>query len=163
MYGRRKLTRVELIVYASLVGVLLLIFASQVAEYMELAEKAAMESTATNVTAALNLRYASLVMAGTTIDAERWTTANPFELANAFPPGYRGELAAWASMPRERPAWLFDSVRHEVLYLPRLHKHLQVGGAPAGEVRFGLRRGPSGFGFALTPSQAYEWRVSPDR
>jgi hypothetical protein len=157
MFGRRKLTRVEMAVYAFIIAVVVAVFSSYVLTYMELAEKVAMETTVTNTTAAINIRYAMLVMDGHGSQAARWTSANPFELARTFPANYRG-TAGTAAGSVDRPAWLFDAGRAELIYLPRLYSHLSHGDAD--EVRFRLERHPSGFGFVLAPTSSYTWEVA---
>jgi hypothetical protein len=154
MYGRRKLTRVEIAVYAVLVATLVVVFFRYLMDYMEMAEKTAMETTVSNVTTAINLRYASLIMTGKAADEKRWRTENPFRLAEAFPPNYRGTMGAEQRLEADRPSWVFDPLRAELVYLPRLHSHLA-----ADEVRFRLKRHPSGFGFLLAPSPPYDWRL----
>lgn len=155
MYGRRRLTRVEVAVYAFIVATLLVVFANYVLEYMEMAEKAAMETTVNNVTAAINLRYASARLAGEPIAIARWTAANPFEVARSFPPNYRGTLGDQDLEQLDRPAWLFDALRGELIYLPRLHSHLGDGALEG--VRFRLQPNASGFGFVLAPTSPYQW------
>ena len=158
MYGRRKLARVEIAVYAAIVAALVVIFSSYLIDYMEMAEKTAMETTVSNVTAAINLRYASLVMAGERSSTAQWGNANPFELARAFPPNYRGELGAEERSELDRPAWVFDAPRAELVYLPRLHSFL--GDGTIDELRFRLLPHPSGFGFQLAPTLPYTWRFA---
>jgi hypothetical protein len=158
MYGRRKLTRAETAVYAGVIAVLIVVFTSYVLDFMEMAEKAAMETTVSTVTSALNVHYARRVMAGEAVDARRWLAGNPFELARAFPAGYMGELDGRDPSTFDRPAWFFDTARREVLYLPRLRRHLS---SPFGsEVRFQLARRPSGLGFVLAPTSPYEWGLT---
>lgn len=158
MYGRRSLTRVELAVYAAIVATLVVIFSSYLIDYMEMAEKTAMETTVSNVTAAINLRYATLVMAGERAGAAQWSSANPFELARAFPPNYRGERGAEQRLELDRPAWVFDELRAELVYLPRLHRYL--GDGTLDELRFRLEPNSSGFGFQLAPTLPYTWRLA---
>lgn len=155
MYGRRRLTRIEMAVYAFIVAALLVVFARYVLEYMEMAEKAAMETTVMDVAAAINLRYASAMVAGQPITPAEWTAANPFELARAFPPNYRGTVDEQDEADLDRPAWLFDSLRAELVYLPRLHSYLEDGTVE--ELRFRLERHRSGFGFVLAPTSPYRW------
>ena len=157
MYGRRKLTRVELAVYAVIIAAAFVAFASYVLDYMEMAEKAAMEMTVSNVSSALNVYYATQVMTGAQTESANWTKRNPFELAHTFPPGYLGELGQRDTATVARPAWLFDAANAELLYLPRLHSHLSS--ALPGELRFRLRHRGSGFGFMLVPAAPYEWTV----
>lgn len=158
MYGRRRLTRVEMAIYAVVIATLVVVFADYAVDYMEMAEKMAMETTVTNVTAALNIRYAAAVMTGEAIDPKRWMAGNPFELAKAFPPSYAGEVSGAASAPASRPAWFFDTARKQAVYLPRLHSHLEVADGSE-EVRFRLRPHPSGFGFVLVPARSYSWTL----
>ena len=157
MYGRRKLTRVEMAVYAVMVAALIVVFASYMLDYMEIAEKTAMETTVRNVNSALNLSYAGRLIAGERLDKAQWIGANPFELARTFPPGYAGELLTADSATLARPAWFFDSRSREIVYLPRLYKHLRA--TEEGEVRFRLEPHPSGLGFALVPTSTYDWSL----
>jgi len=94
MYGRRQLSRVEVAVYAVAIGTLCTVFISYLTDYMEMAEKVAMETTVRNVTAAINLRYAMQVMTGDRRRTEQWTRENPFEVAN---------LSAELSRPARQP------------------------------------------------------------
>jgi len=158
MYGRRRLTRVEIAVYAVIVGTLVVVFFSYLTDYMEMAEKTAMETTVRNVTAAINLRYAILVMSGEGKRTELWPAQNPFELAQTFPPNYRGLLDKQGEAEPSRPTWLFDAPRGEVVYRPRLSGHL-AGGA-GDELRFKLEHGSLGDGFKLVPTTPYSWEVS---
>jgi hypothetical protein len=157
MYGRRRLSRVEVAVYAVVIGTLCTVFFSYLTDYMEMAEKTAMETTVRNVTAAINLKYALKVMTGDPKRTERWTRENPFDLAQTFPPNYRGLLES-PDARAERPAWLFDAPRAELVYLPRLYKHLEEGAVD--ELRFKLQRSPSGHGFVLAPTTVYSWQLS---
>ena len=157
MYGRRRLTRVEMAVYAFIVAALIAVFSSYILDYMEMAEKAAMETTVANVTSAINVRYALLVMSSRQADASRWFRGNPFELAGVTPPNYRGVLGAAATEDTGRPAWLFDAITAEVVYLPRLYSHLD--GGEVDQLRFRLEPAGSGFGFALVPARPYRWRL----
>jgi hypothetical protein len=105
MYGRRRLSRVEVAVYAVVIGTLCTVFFSYLTDYMEMAEKTAMETTVRNVTAAINLRYAMQVMTGDRKRTEQWTRENPFDLAKTFPPNYHG-LVGSPDAAAERPAWV---------------------------------------------------------
>lgn len=158
MYGRRRLTRIEIAVYAVIVGTLVMVFFSYLTDYMEMAEKTAMETTVKNVTAAINFRYATLMLTGERKRTEQWATENPFKIAQAFPPSYRGELGARDRAQLERPAWVFDAVSAELVYLPRLYRHLDDG--EGNELRFRLERQPSGNGFVLAPTTLYSWDLS---
>jgi hypothetical protein len=158
MYGRRRLSRVEVAVYAVVIGTLCTVFFSYLTDYMEMAEKVAMETTVKNVNAAINLRYATLVLTGERKRTERWPSENPFDIAHAFPPNYRGLLAGQDRADLPRPAWVYDAPRAELIYFPRLYSHLEDGGLD--ELRFRLQRHPSGHGFVLAPTSPYFWDFS---
>lgn len=155
MYGRRRLTRVEMAVYAFIVAALIAVLSTYVLDYMEMAEKAAMETTVANVTSAINLRYAVLAMSGRQGDSAQWFRGNPFDLAGISPPNYRGVLGAASLEEFSRPAWVFDASKAELVYLPRLYSHLDDQGAD--RLRFRLEPNVSGFGFSLVPSTPYQW------
>ncbi len=158
MYGGRRLTRVEMAVYAFIVAMVIAVFSSYVLDYMEMAEKAAMETTLANVTSAINVRYALLVMSDRRTDSGTWLRANPFELASVFPPNYRGVFGATPVGEVGRPAWLFDVTSAELVYFPRLYSHLENGDVD--QLRFRLQRNPSGFGFLLVPTSRYTWDLA---
>ena len=158
MYGRRRLTRIEIAVYAAVVGALAVLFFSYLTDYMEMAEKTAMETTLKNVTAAINLRYATLVLTGEGARTAQWPGENPFAIARAFPPNYRGEIGAQPAGNAERPGWVFDVSRGELIYLPRLFRHLDAG--QLDQLRFRLERHPSGTGYVLVPTTLYSWDVT---
>jgi hypothetical protein len=155
MYGRRRLTRVEMAVYAFIVAALIAVFASYILDFMEMAEKASMESTIANVTSAINVRYALLVMSSRQADSAQWLRGNPFELAGVKPPNYRGVLGAAVTGETGRPAWLFDASTAEIVYLPRLYRHLD--GGEVHQLRFRMEPAASGFGYQLVPTTAYRW------
>ena len=58
----------------------------------------------------------------------------------------------------ERPAWVFDTQRGEVVYLPRIRRALRTED-PAGAVRFRLMPHPSGLGYSLVATSRYVWDV----
>jgi Tfp pilus assembly major pilin PilA len=158
MYGRRRLTRVEMAVYAVIVAGLVAVFATYVLDYMEMAEKAAMQTTVTNVASAINLRYAMLAMSGRQADSGQWFRRNPFDLAGISPPNYQGVLgtaSASSILDIGRPAWVFDPAKAELVYLPRLYSHLDDG--EVDQLRFRLEPNASGFGFVLAPAAPYRW------
>jgi len=158
MFGRRKLTRVEMALYAFVIATLFLVFASYVLDYMEMAEKSSMETTVTNVSSALTIYYATEVLTGKRVDEVKWLQTNPFELVKAFPPNYVSDLGDRDPASLDRPAWYFDAKTYELVYLPRLYSHLETDGAP--EVRFRFRANASGLGFVLAPTNRYSWRLS---
>jgi hypothetical protein len=154
MYGRRPLTRLEGALYAVVGVVLIGTFANFALDYMEIAEKTAMQATLNNIASAVNVRYASGLVGGGPMDITDWVGRNPFDLARTVPQHYAGDLDFRDPTAIERPAWIFDAAKGELLYLPRLHRNLSV---EAGVLRFKLVRHRSGAGFMLAPTSPYSW------
>jgi hypothetical protein len=151
MYWRRPLTRLELALYASLVGVCIVVFIERAFYYMEIAERAAMEVTVSRVNSAINVRRAQemLSIGGASAPIGQ----NPFEFARAVPPNFRGEVLSAEVYRLEKGNWAFDPLRGEVLYLPRLNRLLDVSD-PDGAIRFRLTPEK---GFMLVPTSPYTW------
>src|SRR6185503_722651 len=105
MYGRRPLTKLEAAIFAAVVGVFLVIFARQMLGYMEIAERAAMQATLINTTAAINVRLAASYrdQAAGTSD---WTRRNPFELTGMLPPNFTAGVAPGLLEPGQ---WTYDA------------------------------------------------------
>ena len=151
MYWRRPLTRVEVGLYVGLVGIFVVVFARSMLGYMEVAERAAMQATLINTTAAINVRlYANLV--GQRDSFGDWKRRNPFEIAGATPPNFSGETdpARLAS-----GQWGFDAQRAELVYRPRLGMSLHTRDGD-GALRFRLVRGV--VGYSLEPSAPFVWK-----
>jgi hypothetical protein len=150
MYGRRPLTKLEAAIFAAVVGVFLVVFARQMFGYMEIAERAAMQATLINTTAAINVRLAASYR-DQAAGASDWTRRNPFELAGAFPPGFARDAIPGLL---EAGQWTYDAERAELLYSPRRRSTLIIG---EGErtLRFRLVRGPSGY--LLEPQVWFAW------
>lgn len=155
MYWRRKLTRLELALYAGLVGVALAVFLDRMLETMELAERSAMELTLSRLNAAVNLRLAldrlGSAQGAIRSDPER----NPVELARLSIANFHGELDAPRLDGLERGSWVFDRTRRELIYLPRLHRRLEVPGGGAA-IRFRGVILPNDT-FMLVPTHQYLW------
>jgi general secretion pathway protein G len=148
---RRRLTRLEAAISAAVVGVLLAVFLERILYYMELAERTVMVLTVSNVNSALSVRSAFGVLAG------RATTdklSNPFDLAGMSPGNFVGELDSPNLATLERGQWVFDRIRRELIYLPRLRRGLALSD-PEGAIRFRLEhRGPNSM---LVPTSEYTW------
>ena len=155
MYGRRPLTRLEAGLYSALIGIAVTFFAWQMLEYMELAERAAMNATLRNVSSALNVRAAQQLIGRGRLDAD-WSRGNPFEIARVSAPNYAGRIdsAGVGSLPSA--SWAFDETRGELVYTPRLRFNLRTGD-PQQVLRFRLARNPRGIGYVLEPTAAYRW------
>ena len=150
LYGQRPLTKLERALYAALVGVVITVFASELLDYMELAERAAMEATLMNVVAAINVRAAGDTLAMAKPEGER--TRNPFDLARVAPPNFAGELDG--SLPAAG-SWAYDGASDELVYVPRLHLRLHTAnGQPVLRFRLEPDRGPFQ---RLAPVVRYRW------
>lgn len=156
MYGRRPLTRLESALYAAVCAVLVAVFFKFALDYMELAERAAMQATLNGVTSAINLRYARSVMLGQAADPEDFLRRNPFKAAETTPRSFAGELISPEIGSLERPAWFYDVISREVVYLPNHRRSLQTVD-PDAALRFRLAPHRAGFGFMLVPASPYTW------
>jgi hypothetical protein len=151
MYGRRPLTKVEAGLFAGLVAIFIVLFARQMLEYMEIAERATMEATLVNTMSAINVRLLQDI-ASQRNGASDWTRQNPFDLARMAPANFAGELRE--SAPASG-SWGYDSASAELIYTPRLHFKLQTSNGEA-SLRFRLVERPTG-GYNLAPTTPYRW------
>ena len=156
MYGRRPLTRLEIAIYAAGCAILIAVFADRALGYMELAEKAAMQTTLNVLVSGINARVAAEMLRGPAPAAAAWSGRNPVELAGTAPPSFVGDLGRRELASLERPAWAFDGQRGELVYLPRLHRTLTTTD-PAGALRFRLVPHVSGLGYRLVSTSRYDW------
>lgn len=140
MVLRRSLTRLELGLAASLVGLALVVFADRALDVMELAERTAMEATLSNVTSALNSRLAHAVLKGEKVE---WRQGNPFDLAG---------------VPAPSESWRFDAEQSELIYRPSLRRHLHTDD-PGSPLRFRLTVRRSGWGYLIVPAAGFQWLV----
>jgi hypothetical protein len=152
IYGRRRLTRIEAALYVAVVAVLIVVFSAYLLDYMEMAEKAAMQMTLNNLNAGLNNQFASRLIKGESTDLGQWIGHNPFQITQSFPENYAGILGDQELASLERPVWVFDADRGEVVYLPRLHKYLDRD-----KLRFKILPRATGFGVALVATTTYSW------
>jgi len=155
VYWRRRLTRLEIALYAALVGIVAAVFLERLLTYMELAERTAMEITVDRINSALRLRLAGDMLEGRLIDVPAALDRNPFELARMAPANFHRQLDGSSIGDLERGYWVFDRQRRELVYLPRLHRRLQTDD-PDDAVRFHLIPG-MGTTYVLVPASKYSW------
>lgn len=139
MILRRPLTRLELSLVSIALGIAILVFIDRVMNVMELAERSAMEATLSNVTSAVNARLAYAVLKGEKFDAQ----ANPFDIAGVALPGEN---------------WSFEAEQQELVYRPRLRRHLQTD-EPGGVLRFRLTQRRGGLGYLFVPAAGFQWLI----
>jgi hypothetical protein len=156
LYGRRPLTRLEAGLYGGIAALLIVFLVERMLDYMELAERSAMERTVINVNSGINLRLAQEMLQGRLIDMRGALARNPFALAGMNQPNFLGEqeLPSLASLPTR--SWVYDLTRRELVYLPRLHRGLRT---PENEavIRFRLTQNPRGAPYLLVPVTEYSW------
>ena len=156
IYGRRPLTRLELALYAAIVGIAAVVFVDRLLATMELAERAAMEQTVSRVNSALNLRIAYEMLNGQLINVQAALQRNPFELAKVSQPNYRGEVERFDPARLEGGSWVYDRTSRELVYLPRLKRGLTTANGSEA-VRFRLVAGTTGTRYVLVPTYKYTW------
>lgn len=140
MVLRRPLTRLELSLVAAAFGVAVVLFVDRMLDVMELAERTAMEVTLSNVTAALNTRFAFAALKGENV---AWQERNPFDIAGLRPPSEN---------------WSYDEEQKELVYRPSLSRYLHTE-APGKALRFRLAPHRAGAGYRLVPAAGFRWLV----
>src|SRR5258707_697484 len=124
-YGRRRLTRLELGLCSVIIGIALAVLLDRLYDAMEVAERSAMEGTVMRINKAITLRLTHEVLTGRSTDAPAALTRNPFDIARAMPPNYAGEVLAPNLAAIERGVWIYDLLKRELVYLPRLRRGLE--------------------------------------
>lgn len=157
IYGRRPLSKLEAGLYGGIAALLIAFLVDRTLEYMELAERSAMERTVINVNRGINIRLAYEMLQGRLIDVRGALARNPFELAGINQPNFLGEqdLPSLVSLPTR--SWVYDRTRRELIYLPRLHRGLQTA-EPEPVIRFRLAPNPQGALYLLVPISEYSWQ-----
>jgi hypothetical protein len=126
--------------YLAIAGVLAAVLLERLLTYAEVAEKAAMEATLSQLSAALYARVAYLALRGEyeAIDALR--DGNPFISGYVKFPNYLGEFDAVPAGDIAEGKWLYDRARRELVYVPNLRRYLQANAAghSDGALRFRL-------------------------
>jgi general secretion pathway protein G len=155
MYWRRRLSRLEVAIYAVVVAVVLTAFLERLLYYMELAERTAMEVTVSYVNSGLDLRQAYGMLATQSASDPAASARNPFELAAMSPGNFLGEMDSPRLADLERGNWVFDRAQKELIYLPRLRRGLDTAD-PNGAIHFKLEaRG--GNRSRLVPTLSFTW------
>lgn len=110
--------------YVIIVGIVAAILLERLLTYAEAAEKAAMEATLSRLHAALYSRIAYLALRGEHEAIEALPTQSPFVTAVMKTTNYLGEFVG---LPEEVEGghWFYDRVRHELVYVPNLSRHLR--------------------------------------
>ena len=164
---QRGLTAVELIVALSIVLVFAGVLLERMLFYQEAAEKARMELEVTALKVALQVRIGTQLTEQRPVDYAALARENPVRWLDAPMSGYRGEPGPEEARLLQGSAWYFDTQAREIVYLPRLDRHLTAEGSGRKRVRFrvqvlraeaGVRKDdPATVGLRLVPAAGYRW------
>jgi general secretion pathway protein G len=160
----RPLTRLEKVLYAVIVAILVATLAEKFLDHMELAERTAMEVTISNVNSAISMRLAherlrdgARLPAWALGDPFELGRISPFELARMSPSNFLGERDSGRLASVERGSWIYDRARGELVYLPRLQRTLSTRD-PDVALRFRLQSMNHGAHVMLVPTSKYHWQ-----
>jgi hypothetical protein len=109
--------------YVIIVGILATILLERLLTYAEVAEKFAMEATLSRVQSSLYTRIAYLSLRGEHAAIEALPTQSPFVSAAMRTTNYLGEFVG-VPLDAEGGNWLYDRLRNELVYLPRLKRYM---------------------------------------
>lgn len=149
--------------YVAIAGVIAAILIERLLAYAEVAEKAAMEATVSQLNNALYARLAYLALRGEYEAIEALPDKSPFATAEARSAAYLGEFDDGPPGGAERGKWYFDRGRRELVYLPRFKRYLLSldDGDASGGARFVLELRKSSnhwyTGAVLRPAGAWRW------
>lgn len=155
----------ELMVVIVIISVLATVLLFRFSYYQEMAEKAAMESTARLIKTALQIHLAELIIANRQREAEALEREDPMRWLEKKPPNYGGAYHDYA----QPGTWYFDEREQQLVYVvitgsrlkldtetePKqvrfrarlLKDRLQVAGGPVESVT----------GITLAPVKPYRW------
>jgi general secretion pathway protein G len=132
----RGFTLFELAVCVMIIGVLAAVLLNRLAYYQEMAEKAAMESTARLIKTGLQIRLAELIIANRQSEADALGLEDPMRWLEEKPVNYGG---AFQDFPR-RGAWYFDGQERQLVYVVNNGSRLELDGqTDRKQVRFSAR------------------------
>lgn len=116
----RSRSLLQFSVALAVIGVLAAFLFDALYDVQEQAERTVMEATVRNMNSGLRLEAATRAMRGQEASIGQLVGANPVQWLEHPPAGYSGtcqlELA-----PGE---WCFDAATHEIVYRPRVDRHL---------------------------------------
>ena len=160
--ANRQRNYVQSAVYVAIAAALAAVLLERLLTYAEAAEKAAMEVSLSQLHSALYARVAYLAMRGEYETLEGLTTRSPFLTAQVRSPNYLGEFDG---VPPEAKTgnWLYDRARHELVYVPRLTRHLSGGSPSLPRYRVEVYKTAkyAYTGVALKPVGALRWEPLP--
>ncbi|HET9404637.1 MAG TPA: prepilin-type N-terminal cleavage/methylation domain-containing protein [Burkholderiales bacterium] len=163
--GQRGMTLFEFAVCVMIIGVLAAVLLNRLVYYQEMAEKAAMESTARLLKTGLQIRLAELIITNRQSEAAALEQENPVQWLETRPSNYGGLIH-----DDSRPgAWYFDERERQLVYVVNTGNRLDLGGETGPkQVRYSARllrdrvRTAGGVvesvtGVTLVPVLPYRW------
>ena len=162
----RQRNYLQAALYVIIAGIAATILLERLLTYAEAAEKSATEVTLSQLHSALYARMAYLAMRGEHGTLEAMATQSPFLAANVKSPNYLGEFDG-VPPDAKSGSWLYDRARHELVYVPRLARHLSspTGGDLPVLLRYRVEIYKAAkfsyTGVALKPAQAVRWQPLP--
>lgn len=164
--ANRQRNYLQAALYVIIAGIAAAILLERLLTYAEAAEKSAMEVTLSQLHAALYGRVAYLAMRGEYGALEAIATQSPFLTAHLKSPNYLGEFDGVPPAPKGG-SWFYDRSRHELVYVPRLARHLSspTGGdvpvLPRYRVEIYKAAKYTYTGVALKPVRVVRWQPLP--
>lgn len=132
---------------------------------LEATERAAMESQAREIGAALQARLGVLVAQGREDEIEGLVRGNPVDLLAVAPSNYIGSRHEVPDAGEALGAWYFDPTAGELVYRVRLGKGFVPDSAGQRQVRFRLELVPivrdesrASVAAVFRPADVYRWR-----
>jgi hypothetical protein len=166
-HSQSGFSTVELIVAVAIVLVFVGVLLERLLFYQEAAEKARMELEVTALKLALQVQIATRIVAQERVDYLALARENPVRWLDAPMVGYRGEAGPEEANQLPGASWYFDRSALELVYVPRLRRHLYTDGIERNAVRFRVQvmRAQAGarkddlatVGLRLVPAAAYRW------
>lgn len=164
---QRGFSLLELAVCVAIVLAFAAVLLERMRFYQEAAEKARMELEVTTLKLAVQARIGARIAEHQPVDYPAMARENPVRWLDAPPMGYRGEPGPQEAKLLPRGSWYFDRQALELVYLPRLDRHLAPDSSGSKRVRFRLQtlRAQAGarkddaamIGLKLVPVEAYRW------
>ncbi len=152
--------------YVIIAAILAATLMERLLTYAELAEKSAMEATLNRLQSSLYTRVALLALKGEYEAIDALPRRSPFADGAMQAANYRGEFVG-VPAELEGGTWLFDQVRHELVYVPNLKRHLVADpdDPTVAHLRFRLevQRSPAHVftGVTVRPVTSFSWEPRP--
>ncbi|MDP2794192.1 MAG: hypothetical protein Q8O25_08965 [Sulfurisoma sp.] len=116
MKRQRGVNKFEFAIVVSIFGVLAFVFLARMERVQGDAERTEVQLTIRHMRVGMQLAVGELIMHGEEHRMAELAAINPVRFLEKKPPGYEGE----ATSPSRRGGWVFDPLRKEIAYRPRL-------------------------------------------